>query len=98
MHVGLQLIYFLRKVYKFCSHNIPMFLKKITTRGRAYYYLVESYRSDGKVRHRVVRYLGTAENLFMMLENKTSVVMKRRSTNRRSVPVIGRRMKPTETY
>ena len=35
--------------------------KKIS--GRQYFYLVESVREGGKVRQKVVKYIGTLENL-----------------------------------
>ena len=47
-----------------------MFIKKITSHGRTYYYIVESRRTGGKVKHKILNYLGTAENLLSMLEKK----------------------------
>lgn len=47
-----------------------MFIKKIVSHGRAYYYIVESKRTGRKVRHKILKYLGTAENLLSMLERK----------------------------
>jgi hypothetical protein len=44
-----------------------MFIKRVIQRGRSYYYLVESVRIEGKVRHNVVRYLGTADALYATL-------------------------------
>jgi len=35
-----------------------MFIRKKTIKGKDYYYLVESYREDRKVKQRVVKYLG----------------------------------------
>jgi len=45
-----------------------MFIKKIKSHGRTYYYIVEGRRVNGKVRHKILKYLGTAENLLAMLE------------------------------
>jgi hypothetical protein len=46
-----------------------MFIKKIKSHGSTYYYIVESVRTkNGKVRHKILRYLGTAQNLLSMLE------------------------------
>jgi len=47
-----------------------MFIKKIKSHGRTYYYIVESKRIGGKVRHKILKYLGTAENLLSMLNKK----------------------------
>lgn len=47
-----------------------MFIKKVNSHGRTYYYIVESKRIDGKVKHKILRYLGTVENLLSMLEKK----------------------------
>jgi hypothetical protein len=44
-----------------------MFVKRVVQRGRSYYYLVESVRSEGKVRHHVVKYLGTADAIYSMV-------------------------------
>ena len=35
------------------------YVKKKRLKGRDYYYLVESYRSEGKVKTRTLKYLGT---------------------------------------
>ena len=47
-----------------------MFIKKINNHGRTYYYIVESKRIGGKVKHKILKYLGTAENLLSMLGKK----------------------------
>lgn len=47
-----------------------MFVKKVNSHGRTYYYIVESKRVGGKVKHKILKYLGTAENLLSMLEKK----------------------------
>ncbi len=35
-----------------------MFIRQKTVKGETYYRVVETYRDDGKVRHRVVAFLG----------------------------------------
>ena len=47
-----------------------MFIKKITSKGRTYYYIVESVRDGKKIKHKILKYLGTSENLLEMLEKK----------------------------
>ncbi len=47
-----------------------MFIKKITSKGRTYYYIVESKRTGKKIKHKILKYLGTAENLLDMLGKK----------------------------
>jgi hypothetical protein len=36
------------------------YVKRKRLKGRDYYYLVESYRRDGKVKTRTLKYLGTS--------------------------------------
>ena len=47
-----------------------MFIKKVRSQGRTYYYIVESKRVGKKVKHKILKYLGTAENLLALLEKK----------------------------
>jgi len=47
-----------------------MFIKRINSHGRTYYYIVESKRTGGKVKHKILKYLGTAEKLLSMLEKE----------------------------
>ena len=49
-----------------------MFIKKVKSHGRTYHYIVESRRISGKVKHKILKYLGTAENLLSMLKEKKS--------------------------
>lgn len=35
-----------------------MFIRKKKIKGKTYYYLVESYREGGKIKQRVIKYLG----------------------------------------
>ena len=45
-----------------------MFIRAKKKDGRIYYYLVEGIRTKDKVRQKVKRYIGTAENLLKKLE------------------------------
>ena len=47
------------------------FLRTKTINGKAYFYLVESKRVDGKVKQKVVRYIGTQENLGNLVVEKS---------------------------
>ena len=42
-------------------------VKKIS--GKYYYYLVESSRINGKVRQKVVKYIGKSKNLVSMIKD-----------------------------
>ena len=44
------------------------YLAKTTSKGRDYYKIMESYREDGKTRHRVVQNIGTLSQLFELLQ------------------------------
>ena len=44
-----------------------VFLRTKIISGKTYFYLVESKRIDGKVRQKVVKYIGTQENLGNMI-------------------------------
>ena len=46
------------------------FIRKKRVKGIIYYYIVESYKEKGKVKQRVLCYLGTAKNLLKKLEVK----------------------------
>ena len=39
------------------------YVRRKRLKGRDYYYLVESYRQDGKVRTRTLQYLGTSPDV-----------------------------------
>jgi len=39
------------------------YVRKKRLKGRDYYYLVESYRRDGKVKTRTIKYLGTSPDV-----------------------------------
>ncbi|MED4586650.1 hypothetical protein P9578_28245 [Brevibacillus choshinensis] len=46
-----------------------MFLKKRTARGNQYWSLTESYRENGKIKHRTVKNLGNTANAIKELES-----------------------------
>lgn len=45
------------------------FLRFKKINNNFYYYLVKSVRINGKIRQKVVKYLGKSKNLVSMLEN-----------------------------
>ena len=44
------------------------FIRKKIVRGRPYYYVVESKLIKGKVKQKVIYYIGTADNLLKKLK------------------------------
>ena len=46
-----------------------VFLRVKKINNNYYYYLVKSVRVNGKIRQKVVRYIGKSKNLVAMLEN-----------------------------
>ncbi len=46
------------------------FLRAKKINGNLYFYLVKSVRIEGKVRQKVVKYIGTQKNLGKMFEGK----------------------------
>ena len=44
------------------------FIRKKRVKGISYYYVVESYKENGKVKQRVLCYIGTANNLLKKLK------------------------------
>ena len=46
-----------------------MFIRTKTIQGKEYYYLVESYRLGGKVKQRVIKYIGRGKPSPQDLEN-----------------------------
>jgi len=45
-----------------------MFLRSKKIQGHTYYYLVETIVEKGKIKQKVVKYLGTAENILKVFE------------------------------
>ena len=45
------------------------YLAKTTAKGHDYYKIMESYRVDGKIKHRVVQNIGTLSQLFALLQS-----------------------------
>jgi len=43
------------------------FIRRKRVKGKIYYYVVESYKEKGKVKQRVLCYIGTAKNLLKKL-------------------------------
>jgi hypothetical protein len=43
------------------------FIRKKKVKGKTYYYVVESYKEKGRVKQRVICYIGTADNLLKKL-------------------------------
>jgi len=46
------------------------FIRKKKVKGINYYYVVKSYKEKGKVKQKVLCYIGTAENLLKKLKIK----------------------------
>ena len=46
------------------------FIRKKKVKGKNYYYVVERYKVKGKVKQRVLGYIGTADNLLKKLHIK----------------------------
>jgi len=46
------------------------FIRKKMIRGKQYYYVVESKLENGKVKQRVIYYIGTADTLLKKLKVK----------------------------
>ena len=43
------------------------FIRRKKIKGKTYYYVVESYKEKGRVKQRVVYYIGSTENLLRKL-------------------------------
>ena len=46
------------------------FIRTKKINGKTYYYLVESIRVDGKIKQKVVKYIGKSKNLVSMINDK----------------------------
>ena len=46
------------------------FIRKKKVRKKTYYYIVESYKVKGRVKQRVLCYIGTAKSLLEKLKTK----------------------------
>lgn len=46
------------------------FIRRKKVKGKTYYYIVESYKEKGRVKQRVLRYIGTADSLLKKLKSK----------------------------
>ncbi|MBU1004573.1 MAG: hypothetical protein KJ561_01985 [Nanoarchaeota archaeon] len=45
------------------------FIRTKKINGKLYYYLVENTRINGKVKQKVIRYIGKSENLANLIQN-----------------------------
>jgi len=45
-----------------------MYLRAKKVKGKTYYYLVEYSKVNGKIKQKIVAYLGNAEKIFEMFE------------------------------
>ena len=55
--------------YQVVPNTFMVFLRVKKISNNYYYYLVKSVRINGKVRQKVVKYIGKSKNLVSMLEN-----------------------------
>lgn len=46
------------------------FIRRKKVKGKTYYYIVESYKDKGRVKQRVLHYIGTADSLLKKLKSK----------------------------
>lgn len=46
-----------------------VFIRRKKVKGKTYYYIVESYKVKGRVKQRVLSYIGTADSLLKKLKN-----------------------------
>jgi hypothetical protein len=44
------------------------FIRRKKVKGKTYYYIVESYKEKGRVKQKVIYYIGTANNLLKKLK------------------------------
>lgn len=48
--------------------NLFMFIRKKNFGKRTYYYIVEAYKDEKMPKQRVIKYVGSMENLLKMLQ------------------------------
>jgi len=46
------------------------FIRRKKVKGKTYYYIVKSYKDKGRVKQKVLCYIGTADNLLKKLKVK----------------------------
>lgn len=46
------------------------FIRRKIVKGKTYYYVVKSYKDNGRVKQKVLYYIGTADNLLKKLKVK----------------------------
>jgi hypothetical protein len=44
------------------------FIRRKKVKGKTYYYIVESYKEKGRVKQKVIYYIGTVNNLLKKLK------------------------------
>jgi hypothetical protein len=60
-----------KRLLKDSSFQLIMaFIRRKKVKGKTYYYIVESYKEKGRVKQRVLLYLGTAESVLDRLKTK----------------------------
>ena len=73
------------------------FVRTKTRNGKRRYHLVENYRKDGKVRQRIIAYLGEHATVEVAIEQLAQEIQRRRQRaelNRRKADEIRQRMHP----
>lgn len=56
-----------------------VFLRTKQIKGKTYYYVVEAFREAGKIKQRVLLYIGTVENMLKKLRAADEILKNKKS-------------------
>jgi len=56
-----------------------VFLRTKKIKNKNYYYIVEAFRESGKIKQKVIMYVGTVENMLKKLRIANDVIKKKKS-------------------
>lgn len=59
--------------------RMMVFLRTKKVKGRNYYYIVEAFRDAGKIKQRVLLYIGTIESMLKKIRAAEEILKKKKS-------------------
>lgn len=59
--------------------RMMVFLRTKKVKGRNYYYIVEAFRDAGKIKQRVLMYIGTVESMLEKLRKAGEILKNKKS-------------------
>ena len=61
------------------TNRVMVFLRTKKVKGRNYYYIVEAFRDAGKIKQKVLLYIGTVESMLKKLRMADEILKNKKS-------------------